>query len=246
MPSGARIAVLGGIEKMVADLAWSPDGAVLAAAAHQGGRTTIRLWYLDGARSVAARTLEVGLVGTPALAFSADSGTLTAFVDGELVQQWRASDGTPTRTLSLPVDYDGRLCGGVVTGDASVIAAHKCNEEGVIRLLRIADGVEVGRLRGHRDTRNGMHLAMGPTGDYLASWAGHSHLANSNSGSPDSTLRLWRISDGQRRTLHGKDARGPLALVIYDTLAVDVAFSADGNLLVAALDDGTLAWWAVR
>jgi WD40 repeat protein len=135
--------------------------------------------------------------------------------------------------------------------------------DGIIRLWRVADGIQLGSLKGHTSDVN--NVAFSPDGKLIASsssdktvrlWRaadgellftleGHSGGVNSiafspdgtilASGSADGTIRLWFVSDGTLlRTLEGH----------VDSVN-SVTFSSDGLLLASGSDDGTVRLWGI-
>jgi WD40 repeat protein len=206
LATGARVGrPLLGLKDAVLDVAFSPNGGVLAAGARDG---TIALWQVATQRLLATIGAYRGF--TTAVSFSPDGRTLASAGDdvGKLpVKLWNVRsralaapplehpDGSPTSVAFSP---DGRT---LASGDAS----------GAIVLWDVKSKRPIPpQLVGH--ARNVERLVFSPDGKTLAS------------GSADSTLQLWNVT---KHTRLGQPFDNPIAFML------DLAFSSDGKTLAS-------------
>jgi WD40 repeat protein len=220
-------------------LAFSPDGSLLAAAAADG---EIRLWRVAEPGPPRILTHEGGATS---LAFSGNGAFLaSAGYDGK-VRLWRLPDGRPMRSLSR---HKGTVWAVDVSPDGERVASG--GEDAVVRLWRAADGALLRTMPGHalniwslRFTPDGALLASASFDRSIRLWdgrggapvrtlAGHDQAVVGldvspdgsllASGGDDSTVRLWQLPGGAPlRALHGSDH-------VYA-----VAFSPDGQWLAS-------------
>lgn len=155
-------------ELPVHGMAFSPDGALLAASSGK----TIRLWRAtDGA---VVRVWEVpplrGDTPHSRVAFTPDGATLLT-LSRDVVRLWALGDGALLRTI--PLDASASALG--VAPNGRVLAVN--GKDGTVQLWSLPDGGLLNTLRGHASGVLG--VAFSPDGTLLIS------------GSGDGTLRLW-------------------------------------------------------
>jgi WD40 repeat protein len=239
----------------VYSVVYSPDGRVLAMAAHQ------RLWLWRTADDgPPARLTELGPVhGVRAIAFAPDSQTLVSGDADGSFQLWRVADGTLVQQLSAGTDGvigaafggDGRtvamvtwtgtvyrwsLPGGalmntfqLLENPADNVAIVAFSPDGAILAMRSrgGSGVELWRVS------DGIRLRRIAAGaGALAFSPGGSLLAT---GVYDS-VELWRVADGTRAGTLGRQLDGVVML----------AFAPDGRSLATGTWGGQLQTWRVR
>lgn len=230
----------------VFEVAWSPDGQLLAVVSWQG----IHLY--DTRTLAAVRFIETDAIGA---VFSPDGLILASaggYRDDNAVRLWRVSDGTLMHDLK---GHTVPVFSVAFSPDGSTLASGSQDE--TVRLWRTSDGVLLRTLEGHVGLVNS--VAFSPDGGTLASASG------------DQTVRLWQVGDGKLlRTLEGQFAvlsvafspdgsmlaSGSLEVRLWHvsngahlrTLeehsgsADSVAFSPDGSVLASVSDWKVLLW----
>lgn len=212
--------------KPVLNVAYSPDGKVLAAS-HRGDR--VQLWDL----SEPTRPVEAGrftLSSSPVIAYHPRSRLLAAQSADELTL-WDTADPQKPRRLSLV-----RLAHGVTytlafSADGRTLAAG--SQKGQLRLWDVSDPAHPA-LRTQRTIAKAevVSLAFTRDGHHLITGNGN---GESGSGQP-AQVRLWDVSDPDRPVLRDTEQA--------DTV-VAVAADPRRDLVVATGAAGKIAWWEV-
>jgi RNA polymerase sigma factor (sigma-70 family) len=168
---------------LIGNVAYSPNGRILAAAGHGG---IIRLY--DPATGRTLRQLQAHAHQYPAIAFAPDSKSL-ACVGTRLLQVWDVDTGKELRrfaveasddnshywTIPLVFSADGRLL-------ASVAQDHS------VRIWEISSGKEIAKLRGHRNEVR--CLAFSSDGKTLFS-------ASDHGGAEAGSMRVWNVAKAE-------------------------------------------------
>jgi WD40 repeat protein len=244
----------------MSDLAYSPDGTLLATTSASSG---FRLW--DVAAGEVRHTLDGAYEDVEDIAFSPDGNLLAAGRWDGTVQVWNTATGGQQAVWEGHTDYvsavafspDGSLLasGGldatvrlwdVTTGEtlavfdglAGWVHAVTFSPDG--RLLAAGGGEDGANVRLWSISREGRVI----TGTELATFEMDAYTVTNVAFSPDGTVLVIGISDG---TLHLRDAatRELLAVLEGHTGLSDVVLSADGTLLVSS-GGGTIRLWGVR
>jgi WD40 repeat protein/serine/threonine protein kinase len=160
---------LGETGVQIRDIAFSPDGALLAAAENNG---RVSLW--DTRRRVARAVLHMPTGKAMAVAFS-PKGPLLAVSCLRSLILWDIETLEPLRSFAQPVD------GAVFSPDGALLAGGGL--DGKVYLWDAENGELLRVLEGHQ--RRVTHLATSPDGRLLAS------------ASVDGTVRLWALPSGE-------------------------------------------------
>jgi WD40 repeat protein len=207
--------------RSIVDVAWSPDGEVVAMA---GGANPSRVTILDRSGEQVTVLDEEPGAAFGSVAFS-PGGRLVATArtttgpaeprDAE-VRIWDWEEEEVVRTIDVPADR-------AVAFDPSStrIAMPAADDNGVVEVWDSATGHKEASLSGH--TSGVWDVDFAPDGSAVAT------------ASLDGTVRLWDVASGQR----------VLVLRGHQAPTTSVAFSPDGTRLASVSGDGTTRVWAV-
>ncbi|MGC9496270.1 caspase, EACC1-associated type [Streptomyces sp. WG7] len=215
----------------VLNLAYSPDGKVLAASHRDsgpdGGR--VQLWDV----SAPTRPAEAGrfqLTSSPVIAFHPRSRILAAQSADELTL-WDAADPRKPRRLALvPLSHQTTYT-LAFSKDGRTLAAG--SDKGLLRLWNVAEPARP-TLRAQRTVAGSelISLAFTRDGDHLITGNGN---GDTGSGQP-AQVRLWDIGDPDRPVLRDTEQAETVTAV---------AAHPRRDLVVAAGGYGKIAWWEV-
>ena len=202
-------------------VAFSPDGAVLAAGGDIDGHGMIWLWNVSNPahpRQVFSQTTGAGSVWS--VAFGLHGRTLASGGSDAEVRLWDAADPTQLREIGDPFSASsGTEVPALAFSSNGLLATG--GDDGTVRLWNVSDPTrpeQVGQpLMGALGSV--WSLAFSPAGNTLAAGDGVGHIW------------LWHIP---RTTLIG--ARGSVRAL---------AFAPDGHLLAVGSNDGSVRLWDV-
>jgi Tol biopolymer transport system component len=180
---------LKGPSERIVQVVFSPDGARLASAGHEG---TVRVW--DTASGQVLRTLRGHRGWVRSVTFSPDGTRLASASLDKTIRLWDAASGQVQRTLQ---GHTEGVHGVVFSPDGARLASASLDK--TVKLWDAASGQELRTLRGH--SRAVYAVAFSPDGTQLAS------------ASHDTTMKLWDAATGKElRTLTGHDRQ------VYDVM----------------------------
>ncbi|WP_411098593.1 trypsin-like peptidase domain-containing protein [Streptomyces sp. x-45] len=162
-----RLGALDGLTGMVSDLAFNPNGDVLATASWDG---ELRLWNVQD-RSLTA-TLAGHTDAAQSVAFTPDGRTLASSGRDSTARLW---DVRTHRRLATLSGHTGTVWSAVVSPDGQTLAT--VGDDRTVRLWNIETGQQLALLLGHTGVLRSAVFA--PDGDTLAT------------SSDDETIRLW-------------------------------------------------------
>ena len=212
---------LDGHADLVRALAFSADGAKLAAAGGASGRVgEVRIWDVQRTPAKPIATIQGHKDAILSVAFSPDGSTIATGSYDKLVKLWDAATGKELRTLKEHSD--------AVYGVAFLPGGQQLVSGAGDRTLKIWDVQNGKRLFTISDALDSVYaVTVHPSGSKLAA------------AGADRMIRTW--------TWNG-DAAAPVATLLNSTFAhgdavLGLAYSSDGTTLVSAGADRTIKIW---
>jgi WD40 repeat protein/mono/diheme cytochrome c family protein len=216
--TGRITATLTGMKHAVRAVAFSGDGALLAAA---GGNPGVKgeavLW--DTATNARLASMEGHDDCIYGLAISPDGKTLATSSYDKLIKLWDTASGKEIRTLKDHIDAVYALA---FTPDGSRLISASAD-----RAVKVWDPATGQRLYSMSEPLDGLNaVAVSPSGKLVAA------------GGLDKTIRTW--------SLGGKNATMVDSLIAHEDAILSIAFSPDGETLVSSAADGAIKVFQTR
>jgi WD40 repeat protein len=200
------------------EVAFSPDGAILATGAIRHG--LIDLWRVSDGALLGHEEAHDGL-GVNAVAFAPSGAFFATGGEDSLARLWTAT-GEPMRSLAGHAEY---VTSVAVAPDSVTLASASYDK--TIRLWNAADGKTVRVLKGHTSWVNS--VAFSPDGRRLLS------------ASYDRTARLWDVSSGREIGVLGQfETDATTTAWAPDGKTLAVGLSAGGQVHLLGPDGSSL------
>jgi mono/diheme cytochrome c family protein len=210
---------LDGIAGKVNAVVFSPDGAMLFAAAGDAGIGGLAYqWRVADGELI--RRFEGHTDALYSLALSPDGGILATGSYDQKIKFWNTADGAEVRTLK---GHIGGVFGLSFRPDGKVLASASADR--TVKLWDVATGKRLDTFS--QPLKEQMAVAFSPDGRTVAA------------GGVDSRLRIWSVSE---QALEGSN---PLLFTrfAHEGTVLNLAFSADGQTIASTASDKTAKLW---
>ncbi len=210
--TGQTIATLNGHAEAVRAVAFSPDGALLAAAGGLPARSgEIKIWDVAGRKEL--RTIQGHSDCIYALAFSPDGKTIASSSYDKLIKLWSVETGQEIRTFKDHIDAIYAL---VFAPDGKRLISGAAD-----RTVKVWDTATGERLYTLSEPQDGLNtVALDPSGKFVAA------------GGLDKTIRIWELGPKSGALIN--------SLIAHEDAILKLAYSPDGKLIASSGADRTI------
>ena len=210
--TGETVASFTGHKEVVRGVAFSRDGRLLAAGGGLPARQgEVKIWDVEERRVV--QTIAGHSDTIHAVVFSPDAQVVATSSYDQLIKLWDVGTGKEIRTLKDHIDAVYALA---FTADGKRLVSGAAD-----RSVKVWDVATGERLYTLGDPLDGINtIALHPSGTRIAA------------GGMDRTLRTWELGEKEGKLLE--------SLIAHQAPILEVAYSADGNMLVSASADKTI------
>lgn len=210
--TGKVLRTLPDVSQIVRAVAFSADGAMLAAGSGPPGqRGEAKIWNLASGELL--RTIEGHDDTIYAVAFSPDGQTLATSSYDKMIKLWDVASGQELRTLKDHIDAVYALA---FTTDGKFLLSGSADRS--VKVWEPASGKRLYTLNEPLDGINS--IAVHPSGGRVAA------------GGLDRTIRVWKLSAAGGELEH--------SLIAHQAPILRLAYSPDGKTLVSASADNTI------
>jgi WD40 repeat protein len=226
------------MEDIVSDVAFSPDGSILASSGFIDG--SFRLWNGKNLAALTDKAIDAEMGYLDSLAFSPDGAILAMSSEGGAIRLWDVRTQHPL-TPPIPAHGNGRPM--VVFG-----SDHPGGKETTIREGEGPTFVAYspdGRLASGGFDKQ-IRIWNGKTASPIGSPIAYPTPVRSLAFSPDGKLLACGGWDGRVRLWDAQSLQFVGSLLGKPTRITHVAFNHDGSTLVASYEDGEVIRWDVR
>ena len=215
LPGGQVVAPLTGLSDLVRTVAWSPDGALVAAGGGTPGAFG-EIVLFDAATGAERLRLDGHRDYVYHVAFNHDGTRLASCGYDKSIRIWDTASG---RTVGVLKEHTEAVYAVAFSPDGALLASAAADRS--VKIWNVADGVRLYTITDPTDAM--LSLAFRPGTRVLAA-AGQ-----------DKRLRVWDIGDTAARLIHSAPA--------HRSAVLRVAFSADGATLASTGTDRQVRIW---
>jgi len=216
--TGQTIATLTGPVEAVRAIAFSPDGALLAAAGGLPARSgEVRIW--DVASRTELRTIKGHTDCIYAVAFSPDGKSIATSSYDKLIKLWTVDSGQEIRTFKDHIDAVYALA---FTPDGKRLISGAAD-----RTVKVWDAATGERLYTLSEPQDGLNtIALDPSGKYIAA------------AGLDKTIRIWELGPKGGMLVN--------SLIAHEDAILKLVYSPDGKWIASSAADKTIKIFNAR